>query len=120
MKADLSRGLESVDTRRHYLDALRAFAMLLGIALHAAVSFMDLPWGVQDRFREPALGLFVSAIHGLRMPLFLLLSGFFTAMLWQKRGMESLLRHRAKRTALGAPMSPSLTWPTSRATRAAK
>ncbi|MGB2985397.1 MAG: acyltransferase family protein [Phycisphaerae bacterium] len=89
-----------MDTRRHDLDALRAFAVLLGIALHAALSFMAIPWVVQDRFCEPALGFFVSAIHGFRMPLFFLLSGFFTAMLWQKRGMVGLLQHRAKRVAL--------------------
>src|SRR5688572_28504993 len=28
------------------------------------------------------------------MPLFFLLSGFFTAMLWRKRGLKSLLWHR--------------------------
>jgi len=97
---DLADRLESADTRRHDLDALRAVAMLLGIALHAALSFMDFPWVVQDRYREPALGLFVAAIHGFRMPLFFLLSGFFTAMLWKKRGMGGLLRHRAKRIGL--------------------
>jgi len=100
MTRELPRRLESADTRRHDLDALRAFAMLLGIALHAALSYMDFPWVVQDRSREPAFGLFVTAIHGFRMPLFFLLSGFFTAMLWQKRGMGALLRHRAKRIAL--------------------
>ena len=47
MTGDLCRRLVSVDTRRHDLDALRAFAMLLGIALHAAPSFMDFPWVVQ-------------------------------------------------------------------------
>ncbi|MHC4695719.1 MAG: acyltransferase family protein [Planctomycetota bacterium] len=100
MTRDPSRRLESADTRRHDLDALRAFAMLLGIALHAALSFMDFPWVVQDRFREPAIGLFVAAIHGFRMPLFFLLSGFFTAMLCRRRGLGGLLRHRAKRIAL--------------------
>ncbi|MFG0252186.1 MAG: acyltransferase family protein, partial [Phycisphaerales bacterium JB038] len=88
------------DTRRHDLDALRAFAMLLGILLHAALSFMDIPWVVQDRIRAPEFGFVVSAIHGFRMPLFFLLSGFFTAMLWRKRGLGGLLRHRAKRIAL--------------------
>jgi hypothetical protein len=74
--------------------------MLLGIALHAALSFMDFPWVVQDRVRAPEYGYVVSAIHGFRMPLFFLLSGFFTAMLWRKRGLGGLLRHRAKRIAL--------------------
>ena len=34
--------------RRHDLDALRAIAMLLGIALHAALSFSTVPWMVSD------------------------------------------------------------------------
>jgi peptidoglycan/LPS O-acetylase OafA/YrhL len=89
-----------VDARRHDLDALRAFAMLLGIALHAALSFTDFPWVVQDRSRESAFGLLVLAIHGFRMPLFFLLSGFFTAMLWRRRGTGGLLKHRARRIAL--------------------
>jgi peptidoglycan/LPS O-acetylase OafA/YrhL len=97
---ELRPGLESVDARRHDLDALRASAMLLGIVLHAALSFVDFPWVVQDRSREPALGLLVLAIHGFRMPVFFLLSGFFTAMLWRRYGTGGLLRHRAKRIAL--------------------
>ena len=86
--------------RRHDLDALRAFAMLLGIVLHAALSFIDAPWVVQDQQRAPEMSFVVSAIHGFRMPLFFLLSGFFTAMLWKKRGLGALLKHRAMRIAL--------------------
>lgn len=74
--------------------------MLLGIGLHAALSFIAIPWVVQDRSTEPAFGLIISAIHGFRMPLFFLLSGFFTAMLWRRRGLAGLLKHRAKRIAL--------------------
>ena len=44
----------------------------------------------------------LSVIHGFRMPLFFLLSGFFTAMLWQSRGLQRLWRHRLKR--LGVPL----------------
>ncbi|MCP3904314.1 MAG: acyltransferase family protein [Planctomycetes bacterium] len=98
--AGASRSASPSDPRRHDLDALRAFAMLLGIGLHAALSFMDIPWVVHDRVRAPEFGYVVSAIHGFRMPLFFLLSGFFTAMLWRKRGLGGLLRHRAKRIAL--------------------
>ena len=39
-------------------------------------------------------------IHGFRMPLFFLLSGFFTAMLWKRRGLGGLLIHRVKRILL--------------------
>jgi peptidoglycan/LPS O-acetylase OafA/YrhL len=80
--------------RRHDLDALRAFAMLLGIALHASLSFTGYPWLVTDL--KPSgifLGLF-AAIHGFRMPLFFLVSGFFTMMLWRQRGMKALIKQR--------------------------
>jgi peptidoglycan/LPS O-acetylase OafA/YrhL len=91
------------NNRRHDLDALRAAAMLLGIALHASLSFVKLPWVVQDS-REHDLfglfGLFVAAVHGFRMPLFFLLSGFFTAMLWRRRGLKSLLGQRVRRIVL--------------------
>ena len=39
-------------------------------------------------------------IHGFRMPLFFLVSGFFTAMLWRKRGLTALLKHRYARIFL--------------------
>jgi surface polysaccharide O-acyltransferase-like enzyme len=82
------------------LDAVRAFAMLLGIALHAALSFATIPWIVQDSHQNELFALFVSAVHGFRMPLFFLVSGFFTAMLWRKRGVRSLLKQRAMRILL--------------------
>ncbi|MBT7422201.1 MAG: acyltransferase family protein, partial [Gemmatimonadetes bacterium] len=82
------------------LDALRGFAMLLGIALHAGLSFTPLFWPIQDTQQNELFGLFCAAIHGFRMPLFFLLSGFFTAMLWRQRGLKSLLSHRLRRVLL--------------------
>ncbi|MCA8991498.1 MAG: acyltransferase family protein, partial [Planctomycetaceae bacterium] len=86
--------------RRHDLDALRAMAMLLGIVLHGLISFMPgagVFWGVQDIHTSPAFGVLMAAIHGWRMPLFFLVSGFFTAMLWRKRGLKALVWHRFRR-----------------------
>ncbi|MDP8246250.1 MAG: acyltransferase family protein [Candidatus Hinthialibacter antarcticus] len=83
--------------RRHDLDALRAIAMLSGIALHASLSFIPGLWPVQDNQQAHILGLIPAFLHGFRMPLFFLISGFFTAMLWRKRGLKSLLRHRFRR-----------------------
>ncbi|MEE2844319.1 MAG: ankyrin repeat domain-containing protein, partial [Planctomycetota bacterium] len=80
--------------RRHDLDALRAIAMLLGIALHGLLAYTGFPWAVQDANQAPWLGAVFAMIHGFRMPLFFLVSGFFTAMLWRKRGLQSLMRHR--------------------------
>jgi len=86
--------------RRHDLDALRAFAMLLGIALHGALSFMPVPWPVQDTRQSDVFGLIFAAIHGFRMPVFFVMSGFFTAMLWRRRGLRSLLAQRFRRIFL--------------------
>ncbi len=89
--------------RRHDLDALRAIAMLLGIALHGALAYMPLPaggWPVQDTHQNATFGLFMSVVHGFRMPLFFLISGFFTAMMWRKRGLKSLLANRFQRIFL--------------------
>ena len=89
------------DPRRFDLDALRAAAMLLGIVLHAGLSFTPLfPWPVQDERQSGIYGLLFAAIHGFRMPVFFVLSGFFTAMLWRRRGLKSVLSHRFRRVFL--------------------
>ncbi len=72
--------------RRSDLDALRAGAMLLGIVLHASLSFFPSYWMVTDRQQNSVFGVVFSAIHGFRMPLFFVMSGFFSAMLLHRRG----------------------------------
>lgn len=74
--------------------------MLLGIVLHAALSFAPIPWTVQDSQQSEFYYVLFAGIHGFRMPLFFMLSGFFTAMLWRKRGLTSLVKHRFKRIFL--------------------
>ncbi len=96
-------------TRFHDLDALRGVAMLLGILLHAGTFLVPIDfWPVHDAWawetapEANVYGWLLSAIHGFRMPLFFLLSGFFTAMLWQARGMRRLMQQRLER--LGLPL----------------
>ena len=88
--------------RWHDLDALRGFAMLLGIGLHACLAFFPALWWVQDRTAsyDGLYDEFLWVVHGFRMPVFFLLSGFFTAMLWRRRGLRSLLGHRLRRVAV--------------------
>ncbi len=74
--------------------------MLLGIVLHAGLSFAPIPWTVQDSQQSGFFYVMFACIHGFRMPLFFMLSGFFTAMLWRKRGLASLFKHRFKRIFL--------------------
>ena len=93
----LTLGGTNTYQRRNDLDALRTFAMLLGIVLHAGLSFANVPWVVQDIQQNDAFGILFAAIHGFRMPLFFVMSGFFTAMLWKKFGLKKLLKHRIRR-----------------------
>lgn len=73
--------------------------MLLGIVLHACTPFMPF-YGTDNAVASTTLRTFIRIVHGFRMPLFFLISGFFSAMLWHRRGALSLLRHRAKRVLL--------------------
>ena len=88
--------------RYHDLDALRAAAMLLGIVLHAALFLVPDAWPVVDKQASDDLPYdhVVSAIHLFRMPVFFLLSGFFSAMLVGRRGLRGLLRQRLMRVGL--------------------
>lgn len=96
MKSDM----EQTAVRYHDMDALRAVAMILGIALHGALSFVPFPWSVQDSEQHEVFGIFFVVIHGFRMPVFFVMSGFFTAMLWRRRGLGSILKQRFLRVFL--------------------
>ena len=104
VRADRVVPSRAVSGRLHHLDALRAFAMFLGIVLHAALAYTGGPWIVRDS--EPggagsgAFVLLYGVIHGFRMELFFLLSGFCTALLWRRRGLAGMLRQRTARIAL--------------------
>ena len=103
----------STPQRFHHLDALRAFAMLLGLVLHGFMSFIVIPmWPAQDIHpNDDVYGFLLYAIHGFRMPLFFLISGFFTAMLWRRRGTVGLLKNRAIRIVVPMIAGVILVWP---------
>lgn len=87
--------------RIHALDALRAFALLLGIVLHATVSFLpgfaDLDWPIIDNSPSTLLGIAFYVIHIFRMTIFFLLAGFFARLMFQRQGANSFFTERAKR-----------------------
>jgi peptidoglycan/LPS O-acetylase OafA/YrhL len=101
--------------RYHALDSLRAFAMFLGVALHAAISFMEAPpafWPVRDRAPTPLADVCLIAVHDFRMQLFFLLAGFFGCLLYQRDGLRGLLAHRLKRVAVPFVLALLLIVPT--------
>ena len=83
--------------RRTDLDALRGIAMLLGIVLHALLSFIPTPWPVQDTHQNSFFFIPYAAIHMFRMPLFFLISGFFTMFILQRHGLSGMVRQRVQR-----------------------
>ena len=78
--------------RYHSLDAFRAFAMLLGIILHAAWLFMPEAAGspTTDVAAHKFFSYLVYAIHAFRMQAFFLVAGFFACLVASKRGIWNL------------------------------
>lgn len=94
----MSSTLPSTD-RMHALDAVRAFALLMGVALHGTLSYLPgakLWWIVAD---DPsvALGGLFYWIHLFRMTLFFVVAGFFGRMLLQRLGVAAFVRDRGRR-----------------------
>ena len=71
--------------------------MSLGVVLHACLSLSFVPWVITDEVRTVGMTALFAFIHGFRMPLFFLLSGYFAVMLWQRRGARGLISHRVRR-----------------------
>ena len=93
----------SQDTRLHALDAVRGLALLLGVVLHTAMSYLpgfDVMWPLADRSPSVALGHLFFVIHVFRMTLFFVLAGFFARMLFHRRGVRAFIRDRATRIVL--------------------
>ncbi len=106
--------------RLHYLDNLRALAMLAGVLFHAALAYSPLIhpyWPPADRSQSQLVDIFAWFLHLFRMPLFFMIAGYFAAELIERRGMLGLMRNRARRilipfAVLLVPIVMSLSWST--------
>ena len=86
--------------RLHGLDALRGTALLLGIVLHAAMSYFPVTiWIVPDTDNSPVAAVIFFAIHLFRMTSFFLIAGLFAHMMLDRRGTGGFIRDRATRIA---------------------
>src|SRR5690554_1391339 len=89
--------------RLHYMDHLRALAMLAGVFFHAALAYSPLMsgfWPAADRQNSPWVDVVAWGLHLVRMPLFFLVAGFFAAWLVAQRGQGGMFRQRLRRIAL--------------------
>jgi len=91
-----------MDERRYYgLDALRGTMMMLGIVLHSCMLYLVVPPPTMpiltDHNTSYLFDILIGFIHSVRMPVFFLLSGFFTSLLVEKRGIVGTYRNQASR-----------------------
>lgn len=92
----------SKQSRIDYLDAVRAFALLLGIVFHASLSFVPvfIGWAVMDVSTSAVVSQFVMISHSFRMELFFLIAGFFSHMTFRNQGADQFLKSRLVRIAI--------------------
>jgi glucans biosynthesis protein C len=91
-------------TRLPALDAIRAAALLLGIALHASLSFVlgigvEL-WPMSDVKKSTVLGITMFVIHVFRMSVFFFVAGLLARAVLERRGLSAFWRDRARRIAV--------------------
>lgn len=116
--------------RFHALDALRAVALLSGLALHGTLSFLphfgQTGWPIIDVSPSRSLGLFFYVVHIFRMMTFFLLAGFSARLVVARDGVSGFVRDRLRRVLVPLvvgwmvlfPMTYAvLEWTTARAHR---
>ena len=91
----------TMNKRLAYLDAVRAFALLLGIVFHASLSFVPvfIGWAVMDVSTSSIVSVFLLISHSFRMELFFLIAGFFGHMTFHRKGAGTLIKSRLIRIA---------------------
>ncbi len=90
--------------RLHDLDALRAWAMLLGVVLHAAWMMTPVNWGAPIHDVDGGLvpQWIVWFIHMFRLQAFFLIAGLFAHLVFRRQGAVGFIRHRL--TRIGIPL----------------
>jgi len=88
--------------RLHALDAVRAIALLLGVVLHASMSFIPGPpvWIVQDNAAATEFSLLFYVPHMFRMVLFFLIAGYFARFVLERRSLARFALDRGQRILL--------------------
>lgn len=87
--------------RFHALDAVRAFALILGIFFHGVMAFVSyipkMVWAIRDSQQSIFLDTFFFVAHSFRMQAFFLIAGYFAHLLYHRQGAKSFLNHRFRR-----------------------
>ena len=80
------------NSRLDYLDATRAFALVLGIVFHACLSFMPIfmGWAVQDISTSPLVAIFMTVFMAVKLQ-----SGYGKSLTPSDRPSEFILTEHA-------------------------
>ncbi len=94
----------STTDRLHALDAVRGFALLLGVLFHAGLSFVPgmIPglWAIVDSSPSTSLSVVLFTSHIFRMTLFFFIAGFFARLAFHRKGARGFWADRATRIAV--------------------
>lgn len=108
MSSNVNMSVSTNSGRFHDLDAVRAGALLLGVALHTSMSFIEPQvWLIKDASSSTGLAVLFYVIHTFRMVTFFVMAGFFAHMLMDRRGLGGFITNRLIRVA--APLAAF--WP---------
>ena len=97
--------------RLHALDAVRAYALLLGIVFHATMSFVPtlttMGWPIVDNSPSDTLAGTFYVLHIFRMTTFFVIAGFFARLVVYRKGLPAFIKDRRKRILIPLLVS----WP---------
>lgn len=89
--------------RYHYMDNLRALALVAGVLFHVGFAFNVITagvWPAANAQTSITFDYWTVFLHTFRMPLFFLIAGFFAHCLVERRGVRGFVKNRALRIAL--------------------
>jgi glucan biosynthesis protein C len=92
---------QATSERLHALDAVRSYALLLGVVLHSTAAFLP-GFPVPQWVLEPSVtaSVIYYVIHFSRMSAFYFIAGFFARMMLERRGVQGFVKDRSKRILL--------------------
>lgn len=94
-------------TRLPYFDAMRAYAVILGIVIHAASGYLVHSTPIWPHLPQSSImfDCMVWVIHMFRVPVFFFVAGFFTYDLWNRKAVWGFIQNRWKRIVVPFLMS---------------
>ncbi|MDN0121849.1 glucans biosynthesis protein MdoC [Yersinia aleksiciae] len=91
---------KNTNQREYFLDAIRAYLMLLGIPFHLSLIYSSHHWAVNSSHPSLVFTLLNDFIHAFRMQVFFVISGYFSFMLYQRYERQRWLQARLERVVI--------------------